>query len=166
MEQNRFSHISLFRLIPDARPTALELRSRPGRRAMTGAHTGYERAPLHLRHQRRVSLRSAGHCVLLDRLIPTRRDRAGAHDLVLSLPLAPGLEGEVQADGWTVETRGYRLTGTTRGRGVSGAWVRETGWVSQEYGEREPATVLRFRGRSHASHRCPVLRTEIHVEPR
>lgn len=166
MEQNRFSHISLFRLIPDARPEEFALRTRPGRMDLSGAHTGYERAPLHLRHQRRVSLRPGGRCIVLDRLAPTRSDRAGAHELVLSLPLAPGLDGDVRADGWTVETGRYRLTGVTRGRGVSGAWSRETGWVSQEYGERDPATVIRFRGRTRPSHRCPVLRTEIHVEPR
>ena len=166
MEQNRFSHISTFRLIPDARPVALALERRGGRRVLQGAHTGYERRPLRLRHERRVGHRPGGPWIILDRLVPLWPRSTGEHGITFSLPLAPGIEAEVGRDGWTMTMDGYRITGSTRARGVTGSWAVDEGWVSREYGEREVSTVIRFRGHTLSSHRCPVLRTEIDVQPR
>jgi hypothetical protein len=148
-EQNRFSYLSGFRLIPDAAPLPLVTTSRGTRVSVCAGHTGYVRAPVRLRHVRRIShARSSPWWRILDILKPPGNGTAKPVSIVYSLPLAPTITVEqISPHGWTLRVQDGRImTGTFAARGVAGEWKAEPGWLSRSYGERAPTVVLRFRG--------------------
>ena len=167
-EQNRLSRISTFRLIPDARPLGPAARLRGNRTIVAGAHTGYDRAPIRLRHQRRISHRpGTRRWEVLDvvhSLRPGPRPRR--ESVVFTLPLAPGVTvRQVTPSGWELATRtGTVLRGEVRVRGIIGEWKVEDGWVSPNYGERVATMFLRYRGSLLPSWRRGVIHTVIHVD--
>ena len=167
-EQNRLSHISTFRLIPDARPLGPSARLRGDRTLVTGAHTGYDRAPIRLRHQRRISHRAGTRrWEILDVVHCLRAwPRSRAESVVFTLPLAPGVTvRQVTPSGWELATcSGTVLRGEVHCRGIVGGWMVEDGWVAPNYGERVATPFLRLRGRLLPSWQRGVIHTVIHVD--
>ena len=165
-EQNRFSLISVFRLIPDARPEPWRIRAPGGSVVLASAHTGYERRPLGLRHERRILHRSGtGDWVILDCITATsRRSRHREVSFAFALPFAPRIQlvAAGQHDWRMALPGGGHLVGTTTYRHGTGRWEQDDGWYSRAYGSRERIVRLRLTGtlrpRPHA-----VVRTEIHV---
>jgi Heparinase II/III-like protein/Heparinase II/III N-terminus len=149
-EQNRFSYLSGFRLIPDAAALLPVIRTRGNRVSVCAGHTGYQRSPIRLRHRRRIAhTDGTPSWRVLDIIAPPGDGIANPVSIVYSLPLAPTVKVEqVGPASWRLRVNEERkLTGTLRTRGIAGEWKAEDGWLSRCYGERSPTVFLRFRGR-------------------
>jgi hypothetical protein len=168
-EQNRFSFLSGFRLIPDARPLPMIKRQRGNRMTISSGHTGYERAPIRIRHCRRIIHQPGSpRWSVLDLLSPSRDEYVKPVSIVYTLPLAPGIAiEEVKGQDWRVRTPGGTfLSAETRCRGVEGEWNVEEGWISRTYGDRSPSVVLRFRGWVLPGRRRPAMLLTLKIHDR
>lgn len=167
-EQNRFSLISGFRLVPDAEPVDVRLREPGGGLAvLAGGHSGYTRRGIGLFHQRRIAhKRGSRRWVVLDVIRRVRyRMSAVPTSFVFTLPLAPDVVLETLEPGrWVIRTVvGTRVLGTALFRGLAGEWKVQEGWVSSNYATKRRTLFLRFHGVLKPAAHLHALRTILDV---
>jgi hypothetical protein len=151
-EQNRFVRGGLFALHPDACPRVLLWERAAGYDRIMAEHDGYCRLADPVVHRRTVTFeRGTGRVEIFDEFA-NPKGRGGIHDLVWTLPFAPGCAVQSVADGWMICTSRQRVHLTAPCRDPEGGIVPiavelAEGWVSARYGIREKGPVLRWRWR-------------------
>jgi hypothetical protein len=106
-----------------------------------GAHDGYARLASPATHVRGILFLKDGYWIMRD-IIETH----GAHSYVAHFHFAAGVEPVVEREGEMFVVREGRADAASGGLEIfapasDGVWKKETGWVSERYGERAEAHV-------------------------
>jgi hypothetical protein len=121
--------------------------SAPGLDVAVASHDGYERLPQPLRHRRSVLFVKPDYWIVADSL-----EGAGRHDLEFTFHFAPGVRLEASRGAWLASRHGSRFLlvppAGAEARVVEGSENPIQGWVSYDYGHRQPAPVLECRVRA------------------
>jgi hypothetical protein len=121
--------------------------SAPGLDVAVASHGGYERLPQPLRHRRSVVFVKPDYWIVSDSL-----EGAGRHDLEFTFHFAPGVRLEASRGAWLASRNGSRFLlvppAGAKARVVEGSENPIQGWVSYDYGHRQPAPVLECRVRA------------------
>lgn len=124
-----------------AEPTKVEWLSRSRFDYFVGKHSGFERLPSPVVHQRTILFLKADYWIMVDRI-----DAVGAHSYSLNFQYAAGLKPEISGQDEQAVVRTESDAGALDLciLGNSGQWRVQQSWVSRCYGEREEASLLTF----------------------
>lgn len=148
-EQNRLIPGKLFCLHPDSRVQVLQWEPGGPVERLVAEHDGYERLSHPVRHRREIVVdRLSGTWQVTDRLTP-RDDRPLSHHVEWTLTFAPHCSLLAARSGWHVSTPSQRLwlegpQLRSGGKAVAPASHLEEGLVAPQYGQVQPAPVLRW----------------------
>jgi len=114
-----------------------------------GAHDGFMRLALPVRHERSILFVKSGYWLIRDRLIGD-----GSHRAIIHFHCAPNVEASLLSSDEAilrVPTDGTQRAVRLRILGANGSFVLRQGTVCPEYGKREPASVCEYHLTTHGT---------------